>query len=156
MDLILMLLLVVVFLLAVLSASLYFYWHATDKRINTLLEKGKIKDFKEILLSHKEKNTELQEKLKEAFTRIKDLEKISKITIQKVGIVRFNPFNDMGGNQSFVIAMLDDNNDGFVLSSLFVKDGNRVYAKSVKAGKSEHVLSKEELDALSKAINHDN
>ena len=153
MDLINVLLLVVIFVLAVLSASVCFYWYVTTKRINILLEKGKIKDFKDVLLSHKEKNDDLQGKLKEAFLRIKELEKISERTIQKLGIIRFNPFNDMGGNQSFVIALLDDRNNGFVISSLFVKDGNRVYAKAIKAGKSDHLLSKEELDALSKAIN---
>ncbi|MCX6722418.1 MAG: DUF4446 family protein [Candidatus Staskawiczbacteria bacterium] len=73
--------------------------------------------------------------------------------MQKTGIVRFNPFNEMGGNQSFVIALLDDKNNGFVISSLFSKEGNRVYAKTVKAGKSDHMLSSEEVEALNMAIN---
>ena len=71
----------------------------------------------------------------------------------KIGVVRFNPFNDMGGNQSFIIAMLDNKNNGFVISSLFVKDGNRVYTKTVKQGKSDYVLSKEEIEAINRAIN---
>ena len=53
----------------------------------------------------------------------------------------------------FVVAMLDDKNNGFVISSLFGKDGNRVFAKPVKAGKSEYLLSKEELEALEQAMN---
>jgi hypothetical protein len=59
----------------------------------------------------------------------------------------------MGGNQSFVIAFLDQKNNGFVISSLFVKDGNRVYTKEVKDGKSDHTLSSEEKEAIEKAIN---
>jgi hypothetical protein len=140
-------------ILALVIASVFLIWkfYNTDKKINTLLEKGKIKDFKDIFLSQKEKNNKLDEKIKEAFLKIKNLEDISEKTIQKTGIVRFNPFNNMGGNQSFVIALLDDNNNGFVISSLFVKEGNRVYAKGVKNGKSDHKLSQEEKEAIEKA-----
>ena len=117
------------------------------------IEQGKIKEFKEIFLSQREKHKDLQDQLEDAFLQIKELQAINKFTIQKTGMVRFNPFNDMGGNQSFVIALLDGKNNGFVLSSLFIKEGNRVYAKAVKAGKSEHALSKEESEAISRAIN---
>ena len=99
------------------------------------------------------KNKELDKKLEEAFLKIKILENLSRLAIQKTGVVRFNPFNEMGGNQSFVIALLDDRNNGFVISSLFIKEGNRVYAKAIKNGKSTHVLSNEEKEAIQKAIN---
>jgi hypothetical protein len=59
----------------------------------------------------------------------------------------------MGGNQSFVIALLDDKNNGFVISSLFVKEGNRVYAKAIREGKSDYLLSKEEVEAINRAVN---
>jgi len=123
-----------------------------NKKIDCLLEGGKIKSFKEIFLSQNEKNKGLEEKIKEAFLRIKNLEDISERTIQKVGVIRFNPFKELGGNQSFVIALLDGQNNGLVISSLFIKEGNRVYSKQIKNGKSEHTLSKEEKDALEKAI----
>ena len=58
----------------------------------------------------------------------------------------------MGGNQSFVIALLDAENNGFVISSLFVKEASRVYAKTIKKGKSDYSLSKEEQEAIAKAI----
>jgi hypothetical protein len=95
----------------------------------------------------------LEEEIKTAFLRIKNLEDISEKAIKKTGIVRFNPFNEVGGNQSFVIALLDDKNNGFIISSLFFKEGNRVYAKAIKNGKSDHLLSNEEEEALKKAIN---
>ena len=66
--------------------------------------------------------------------------------------MRFNPFNDLGGNQSFVIALLDNENSGFVISSLFVKEGNRVYAKAIRNGKSDHLLFDEEKEAIERAI----
>lgn len=142
----------VILILIAINAYLLWYFYQTNKKIDKLLEKGRIKDFKDIFLSQKEKNNDLEEEIKKAFLKIKNLEAISEKTIQKTGLVRFNPFGDMGGNQSFVIALLDNNNDGFVISSLFGKDGNRVYTKAIGKGKPEYTLSDEEKKALEKAI----
>ena len=142
---------VVIFVLVVINAFLLWYFYKTNKKIDVLLENGKIKSFKDIFLSQKEKNSELERGIKEAFLKIEELQKISEKTFQKTGIVRFNPFNEMGGNQSFVIALLDDKNNGFVISSLFVKEGNRVYAKAIREGKSDHLLSEEEKEAIARA-----
>lgn len=73
-------------------------------------------------------------------------------TIRKVGVVRFNPFNNTGGDQSFAIAFLNSKNSGIVLSSLFLREGARVYAKPIKELKSTYSLSKEEEEAIKKAI----
>ena len=142
---------ITVSILVVINAFLIWHSSQTNKKIDNLLENGKIKDFRDIFLSQKEKSRELEEKIEEAFLKIKNLENICEITIQKTGVVRFNPFNDIGGNQSFAIALLDAKNNGFVISSLFVKEGNRVYAKSVKEGKSDYLLSKEEVEAINRA-----
>jgi hypothetical protein len=144
---------IVILILIAINVFLFWYSYKTNKKIDKLLERGKIKDFKDIFLSQKDKNNDLEERIKDAFLKIKNLENISEKTIQKIGIVRFNPFSDMGGNQSFVIALLDNKNNGFLISSLFVKDGNRVYAKAVKDGKSDHSLSEEEKEAIERAIN---
>lgn len=72
--------------------------------------------------------------------------------IQKVGIVRFNPFQDTGGNQSFAIALLDYYNNGLVISSLHSREGTRTYTKPIKNGQSEYNLSNEEKEAIKKAI----
>ena len=82
------------------------------------LEKGNVKDAREVLFSQIEKTKEIELTLKDTIDNIRSLEDISRVSLQKIGIVRFNPFGDMGGNQSFAIAMLDGNNDGFVVSSL--------------------------------------
>lgn len=144
---------ILVVILSALNVVLVVRSSKINRKFEELLQKGKVKDFKEILLSHKEKSNELEEKIKKAFLKIKELEEISKISLQKVGVVRYNPFNEMGGNQSFVIALLDNENNGLVITSLFVNDGNRVYAKEVKLGKSEHTLSKEEQEAIKRATN---
>ena len=141
-----------VLILVAINGFLLWYFYQTNKKIDKLLEKGKIKDFKDIFFLQKEKIGDLEEESKNAFLKIKNLENICETTIQKTGVVRFNPFSDMGGNQSFVIALLDNKNNGFLISSLFTRDGSRVYAKAIKDGKSEHLLSGEEIEVLDKAI----
>ena len=82
----------------------------------------------------------------------KGLESAGKRHLQRIGIVRFNPFADTGGAQSFSIAFLDDKNSGVVMTSLYARSGNRWYVKEVVDGKGkEMALSKEEESAIEKA-----
>ena len=145
---------VVILILVLINAFLLMRFRKTENKIDELLEKGKIRSFKEIFLSQKEKNDDLEVKIKQAFLKIENLNNTLAKTIQKTGIVRFNPFNGVGGNQSFAIALLDEKNNGFIISSLFTQEGNRVYAKAIKDGKSDHLLSDEEKEAIAKAINY--
>jgi hypothetical protein len=153
-EIIFLLLGIVILILVAINVFLLRYFYLTNKKIDRLLEKGKIKSFKDIFLSQKNKNEDFEGKIKDAFLKIKSLEDISETTVRKIGVVRFNPFSDIGGNQSFCIAMLDNKNNGFLISSLFVKDGNRVYAKAIKQGKSDHLLSDEEIEAINRAVNY--
>lgn len=126
-----------------------------NEALTTILEKGNIQDSKDLLFSHIEKTHILETDLLALLERIKHLEGIAKITIQKTGVVRFNPFGDFGGNQSFTIALLDNENSGFVISSIFVKEGSRVYAKQITKGVSDHALSNEEQEAIFKATGNE-
>ena len=75
-----------------------------------------------------------------------------KLHIQKIGLLRFNPFKDTGGDQSFILSLVDGNNTGVVISGLYSRSGTRWYAKQVKNGKGvEHQLSDEEQKALQEA-----
>lgn len=69
----------------------------------------------------------------------------------RLGFVRFNPFNDTGGDQSFCLAIIDARGNGYVLSSIHARTGTRVYAKQIEQGHSSHNLSEEESAALAKA-----
>jgi hypothetical protein len=89
----------------------------------------------------------------EALNRLHhELEALAQRSIQKVGVVRFNPFADTGGDQSFAIALLDAAGNGLVLSSLHGRADTRIFAKQVQAGRSKHALSDEEQDAIRKAL----
>lgn len=80
--------------------------------------------------------------------RTEILEKISKISLQKTGFKRYNPFSETGGDQSFTFCLLDRDNNGVVLSSLYSRDGTRVYGKKIENGKSVQALSDEEKEVL--------
>ena len=84
-------------------------------------------------------------------------ELVSKLnsSVRKIGIVRFNPFKEIGGEQSFSIALMNGDNNGFVITSHYGKESNRVYAKPIGAGKSSYSLSAEEEKAIRKAIEGD-
>jgi hypothetical protein len=89
----------------------------------------------------------------EALNRLhRELETLSQQSIQKVGVIRFNPFADTGGDQSFAVALLDAAGNGVVLSSLHGRADTRIFAKPVQAGRSKHALSDEEQDAIRKAL----
>lgn len=106
--------------------------------------------------------TILEELLKEAELNKKDidylkqysakLEKEGLLHIQKVGLVRFNPFKDTGGDQSFILSLIDGKDTGVIISGLYSRTGTRWYAKKISEGKGvEHELSEEEKRALKEA-----
>ncbi|MBU0546729.1 DUF4446 family protein, partial [Patescibacteria group bacterium] len=119
---------------------------------NFFKNKKEPQDIKEVLYELKKTQEDL-EILSKKFT---DLQKKNKLSIQRVGMVRFNPFNEVGSNQSFSLALLDDNNDGLVITSLYTRQENRIYGKPIKAGNSEYTLSNEENQAIEKATKQNN
>ena len=79
------------------------------------------------------------------------LEQSTQFDLQNLGIVRFNPFRDTGGDQSFAIAIADAHGSGVVISSLHARDFTRVYAKPIEAWESAHTLTEEEELAIDQA-----
>ncbi len=95
----------------------------------------------------------LEAKNEELERRIEPLEAISKTSVQKVGFLRFNPFQDTGGDNSFALALLDRENNGVILSSFYTREGVRIYAKQIENGASRAALSGEEKKVLDQALN---
>jgi len=81
-----------------------------------------------------------------------ELETVLQRSIQRVGVVRFNPFPDTGGDQSFAIALLDRIGNGLVISSLHSRADTRVFAKQIANGRSRYPLSDEEQNAIKAAL----
>lgn len=90
----------------------------------------------------------VQDRLAELDGRYAQLETRSRGSLQRIGLVRFNPFSDTGSDQSFAIAILDGERSGIVVSSLHGRDGTRIFAKPIQAGQATHPLSDEEQKAL--------
>jgi len=91
-------------------------------------------------------------RLEELDTEYRRLAVTNALASQKISIVRFNPFGDTGGDQSFSLAVLDAHDSGYVLTSIHGRQGTRVYVKPVDFGKSKYTLSAEEQQSLSQAI----
>ncbi|BCX14610.1 MAG: hypothetical protein KatS3mg088_293 [Patescibacteria group bacterium] len=130
--------------------SIIFVWFFL--KINSLIrnedKKGFVKVFEGILKQEKEN-------LKEIGELRAEVKKISEEGInhfQKLGLVRFNPFNETGGDHSFSLSLLDGKNNGLVMTGLHTRERTRLYVKPIKALKSEYELSTEEEKAINKAI----
>lgn len=93
----------------------------------------------------------LENKVDGILDDLEDFKKEMRRVAQRVGVVRFNPFSGVGGDQSFSIALLDADYNGFVITSYYNHEANRIYAKPINNGKSEYQLSKEEEEAINKA-----
>jgi hypothetical protein len=108
-------------------------------------------DLEAILGEHLETVHQVGRDLDELTARMAVVESSARHHFSKVGLIRFNPFPDTGGNQSFALALLDESDDGVVISSLHSRTGTRIYGKSVNGGKADTSLSTEEQDALDEA-----
>lgn len=105
----------------------------------------------QVLVEFLEQQKTSQNQMKRVLEEMAKLHKDSLHAIQKVGLVRFNPFADTGGDQSFCLALSDGNDNGIVITSLYSRSGVRWYVKSIRGGKGvEHELSKEEQAAVKK------
>ena len=85
---------------------------------------------------------------------VTDMDKTDKSKIQKVGLIRYNPFDEMGGNLCFALALLDGNDNGVVLNGIHSRTGSFTYAKPIEMGVSTYMLSEEELKAVEVAKNN--
>ncbi|MEZ3463108.1 MAG: DUF4446 family protein [Lachnospiraceae bacterium] len=84
---------------------------------------------------------------------IKELFKKHEAAFQKVGLVKYDAFTEMGGKLSFALALLDEKNNGFIINSVHSSDGCYSYTKRVKDGDSQIALSNEEKVAVERAVN---
>ena len=118
----------------------------------SLVSDSQGESLQQLLAAHIGKVVEVGTKLEQLTELHESLELRSRGSLQHIGLVRFNPFDDTGSDQSFVIALLDDRRDGIVLSSLHGRGQTRVFAKPVEGGESTHQLSDEEAQAIRIAV----
>ena len=149
---ILILLLLLIIALFVLYVNVTMKYNRLKSSYNTFM-KGK--DGKTLEESFRERFTEVEAILKITKQNRLDIREINKRMegyYQKMGIVKYDAFNEMGGKLSFAIAMLDGNNSGWIINAMHSREGCYTYIKEVVKGESYIELSEEEQQCLEKAI----
>lgn len=138
-----------------------FFWNiALQMNLRKLVRKneeffagGKAGNLEELLLHNGKAIKALDTDIQELFEISNRINALALRGLFKVGIVRFNPFRDVGGDQSFAIALLNGKNNGLTINSLYTREGTRVYCKNITDGQSEkHPLTNEEKEAIKIAI----
>jgi hypothetical protein len=110
---------------------------------------GKTGNLEEMLLHQNKALKTLDHDIQELFNISNQINSLAARGLFKVGIVRFNPFRDVGGDQSFAIALLNGKNAGLTISSLYSREGTRIYCKNIIDGQSEkYPLTDEEKEAI--------
>ena len=132
---------------------MWLFWkiYKLDQVRKEFFASGLKKDFEQVLVDQNRGITKINQEIKELDESLTRLYKDNRNNIQKVGFMRFNPFDDAGGNISFTLALLNAQDDGVVISSLHGREGTRMYAKSVRNGNSESKLTEEEIQAIKDA-----
>ena len=106
-------------------------------------------NLEQLTLENSKGITLLDKEIQELYNISNRIHDLANKGIHKVGVIRFNPFKDIGGDQSFSVALLDGKDNGFTFSSLHTKEGTRVYAKPIEKGKSEkYQLTDEEAQVI--------
>ena len=128
--------------------ALHLYLYSKLKKVIQETKGGTILSvFEDVLDSEKKNRKELNQIKKEMQTVSQE----SIHHIQKLSLVRFNPFNETGGDHSFSMAMLNGKDTGVVVTGLHTRERTRLYVKPVSRGKCEYELSLEEKKAIAKA-----
>ena len=140
------------FLLFIIIAwlgGLTYYWYRLKKNYLQLSQGSNKKTLDEILSNLVHGEQKLKEDIAKLVAQYARIEKDEGFHIQKIGLLRFNPFKDTGGDQSFILALVDAYDTGIIITALYSRSGTRWYTKRVVKGKStEHELSEEEKKAL--------
>jgi hypothetical protein len=108
------------------------------------------------MLTFSKQLVENTSRLENISTELKELYDCSKNNFQNWSLVRFKAFNNVGGDQSFALALMDAFGDGLVISSIFGREESVVYCKPIKKGSSVYPLSKEEQEAINQALDRKN
>ncbi len=123
-----------------------------NRRYQKLMQGVEGANLERLLHAHIEEVREVVGQVNTLSNQCKEINIMCNNSLQNVGVVRFNAFDDTGSDLSFAIALLDGHRNGLVVSSLFGRSESRVYAKPIVNGQSTYLLTTEEKEAISKAV----
>lgn len=144
-------------LLIVIIAIVYRKIRQFEAHQEILFRGKEIQSLEEVILKNVKDIQAIDREIQELFNISNTINSLAQRSVHRIGIVRFNPFKDIGGDQSCSVALLDGKNNGFTLSALHTREGTRVYIKPITRGISDkYVLNEEEISAIEIAMNAKN
>lgn len=147
---------VIVILLVIGLVIVIIKFNKISKKYTEFMKKlGNGKNIEEDLENYMYRVERVEKQNAEILNYIKNVDNDLNKCIQKIGIVRYNAFQDTGSDLSFALALLDEKNNGVVLNGIYSREMSNIYAKPVENGKSKYTISEEENLAIEKAINGD-
>jgi hypothetical protein len=140
-------------ILGVLCGLTFVKQRRTHKKLEVFFSGKDGRNLESVLLEQLKNTKELDGEIQELFEISNRLRELGLKSIHKSAVIRFNPFKEVGGNQSFSVALLDGKHSGVVLSSLHTREGTRVYAKPIVSGEADGFpFTEEEKTAIEQAI----
>ena len=153
-DIFLIGLIIIILVLFILCIASFIKLSKLRKSYKEFMKRlGNGNNIEEMLRKYIDSVDEVQKENKELAQYCKKIDNNMENCIQKVGIVRYNAFQDTGSDLSFTLALLDENNNGVVLNGIYSREMSNIYAKSIENGKSLNTLSEEETEAIKRALN---
>lgn len=142
---------IIIFILAIVIIVLAIHAILIERRLKSLFNGQNAKSLESIIHDMQSRLNSHNAHAVKNTNDINNLNDRLKNRIRNISTIRFKPFEDAGSNQSFAIAIVDDNHDGVILSSLYTRERMSVFAKPVRNGKSEYELTNEERNVLESA-----
>lgn len=149
-------LLVITVLLFIMTVVLLSSVNKLEKKYRKMMRGVNNKNLEEAINSNLDNIEKALEKSEMAINECKNLSEQMRGCVNKVAIMRYKAFEDVGSDLSFSIAILDDYNDGVIITGIYARHDSTTYAKPIDKGISRYELSEEELHVLSQAINSGN
>lgn len=129
-------------------------WFSTRRHFANLqsaLKTSGETSLEELLQEHLKGKKQIEQALQDTVRRVEELEKHALQAVSSVGLVRYDAFEDVGGNQSFALALQSETGDGVILHSITGREQSRLYCKETRRGRSPQNLTPEEEEAINRA-----
>lgn len=144
---------IIIVILLVINITNICSINKLKKKYNKFMTGKNAKSLENEIIALFEDNKFIKSSIDKNKKDIRTLYKNMESTFQKIGIIKYDAFNQMGGKLSFCLALLDENNNGFILNSVHSAEGCYSYTKEIINGESSISLGEEEKQALLKAMN---
>ena len=143
---------VLMIIMYLLVINLYHNLNYMKKRYNKMMTGVDGANLERMMIGCIDSIKAINNENEKLWAETKEIKDLLQRAVTRMAIVRFRAFEDMGGDLSYAVAMLDSNNNGVIMSSIFAREDSRSYAKPIVNGQSTYALTKEEEEALQQAL----